>query len=85
MFPANSFEMFRASILLLVATHSCAIGLFIPVEGTEDPYGGRIVGGSQITIAQAPWQASLRYAGSHFCGGAVLSTTAVVTAAHCLV
>lgn len=31
-----------------------------------------------------PWMASLQYKGQHFCGGSVITTRYVVTAAHCM-
>ena len=43
----------------------------------------RIVGGNQIPISDAPWQAYLKI-GSTFCGGVVIAPTWVLTAAHCL-
>jgi trypsin len=44
----------------------------------------RIVGGTEITISQAPYQVSLQYAsGFHFCGGSIIGATWVMTAAHC--
>lgn len=43
----------------------------------------RIVGGSNTTIEAVPWIVSLRVFGSHQCGGSIISTTRVLTAAHC--
>lgn len=43
----------------------------------------RIVGGTQTTIEQHPHQLSLRDASSHICGGAIITQTRGVTAAHC--
>lgn len=45
----------------------------------------RIVGGEQITIDESPWQISLLYFRSHFCGGSIISNKWVITAAHCAV
>lgn len=45
--------------------------------------GGRIVGGENIWIEEAPYQASLMYFGYHICGGAILSKKYIITAAHC--
>jgi hypothetical protein len=46
-----------------------------------------IVGGSQIAISQAPWQvevfAEFQSGNESSCGGAILDSTHVVTAAHC--
>ncbi|XP_075423520.1 ovochymase-2 isoform X2 [Ascaphus truei] len=44
----------------------------------------RIVGGKSATKGQHPWIASLKRNGQHFCGGTIVSSTYVVTAAHCV-
>lgn len=47
----------------------------------------KIVGGSPVSITDFPWQVSLRLVRgarvSHYCGGTLLNTRWVVTAAHC--
>ena len=45
----------------------------------------RIVGGKDYTINQVPWQVSIQLSGSHFCGGTLINSKTVVTAAHCCV
>ena len=59
--------------------------------GTADDDGKRveakeeIVGGSNTTIQQHPWQVSLQTLdGFHFCGGSILTDTWILTAAHCV-
>jgi len=49
----------------------------------------KIVGGSQATRNQFPWQISLQRAGalgswSHSCGGSVYTTRKIIDAAHCV-
>ncbi|XP_023171155.2 trypsin beta-like [Drosophila hydei] len=44
----------------------------------------RIVNGKSIHIEQAPWQVSLQYYNRHVCGGSILSSTVIATAAHCV-
>lgn len=50
----------------------------------------RIVGGPKVTLAQHPWQVALALPEvpndflAQFCGGALISQTWVITAAHCV-
>ncbi|XP_034388451.1 transmembrane protease serine 6 [Cyclopterus lumpus] len=44
---------------------------------------GRIVGGTNSTEGEWPWQASLQVRGTHICGGVLISSQWVVSAAHC--
>lgn len=50
--------------------------------------GNRIVGGSPVIRGQFPWQASVqKYRNGlygHSCGGVILNTTTIITAAHCI-
>jgi len=46
---------------------------------------GRIVGGEKVTISQSwPWMVSLRKWGHHICGGVIISSLFILTAAHCI-
>lgn len=45
---------------------------------------GRIVGGFEIDITTIPWQVSLQSTNRrHFCGGSIISSKWILTAAHC--
>ncbi|KAF5284116.1 hypothetical protein FQR65_LT00116 [Abscondita terminalis] len=63
-------------VLVLIILGLCATSL----AGTD-----RIVGGSAAADGQYPYQVSLRSnQNSHFCGGSVINSNWVLTAAHCV-
>lgn len=43
----------------------------------------RIVGGNETTIELFPWQVSLQLNARHVCGGAIISSLWILSAAHC--
>jgi len=43
----------------------------------------RIVGGSQSSQGKWPWQAAIYYKGTHYCGGAIIANTWILTTGHC--
>ncbi|XP_033734418.1 fibrinolytic enzyme, isozyme C-like [Pecten maximus] len=54
------------------------------INEAEQLSNSRIIGGSDAQISNNPWQVSLRRFSSHICGGVILNSTAVLTAAHCV-
>lgn len=69
------------SCLLLLGTSQ-----ILAQDNDTDTYAPspRIVGGTRAQTGQFPHQISLRRRGSHTCGGSILSSTYILTAAHCV-
>ena len=86
----------RRTPRLAVLTALAAIALLVSATANAQGKGApqpKIVGGSETTIAQYPWQAALvwspavRPGDAHkrqFCGGSLVTTRIVITAAHCV-
>ncbi|XP_051173898.1 vitellin-degrading protease-like [Leptopilina boulardi] len=62
----------------------CFVSFF--VLASASPFlrlDGKIVGGDEIDITNAPYQVSLYMRGNFFCGGSIISENYILTAGHC--
>ncbi|XP_018364198.1 PREDICTED: chymotrypsin-1-like [Trachymyrmex cornetzi] len=58
------------------------IGVLAQQTFAEEPEA--IVGGQTARPGEFPHQVSLRYKGNHVCGGSIIASTKILTAAHCV-
>ena len=77
--------------LALLASLVALLGGVLPVSAQAAPDARpKIIGGTEASIEEAPWQVGLMYygienpRGANGCGGSVISAEWVVTAAHCV-
>ena len=54
------------------------------VSFSEKSVLSKIIDGRETEISEYPWMVSLQLSGNHFCGGALISNSWVITAAHCM-
>ncbi|KAJ3664537.1 hypothetical protein Zmor_000095 [Zophobas morio] len=57
--------------------------LLAGVQAGKRTLNGRLVGGRPTTIQEHPFQVSVIYIDTHRCGGSILKSNYVLTAAHC--
>jgi secreted trypsin-like serine protease len=64
-----------------------AVSLLVPASAAaqgDRSVQPRIVGGHAVSISRYPWQAALFVDGEQTCGGSLLTSRIVITAAHCV-
>ncbi|XP_053362886.1 transmembrane protease serine 5 [Clarias gariepinus] len=66
---------------------SCSTGKIVALKcfdcGTRAKVP-RIIGGVEATLGRWPWQVSLYYSNRHTCGGSIITSQWIITAAHCV-
>jgi len=53
-----------------------------PIAGKNDPF--KVVGGTQAIAGDWGWQVAMKYNNGFTCGGSVLNSQWIITAAHCV-
>ncbi|XP_015433606.1 PREDICTED: transmembrane protease serine 9-like [Dufourea novaeangliae] len=88
--PRKSQQTIEMSLKLVIFACLLAVAVATkPYRGFNLPlFDGRIVGGSEATPGQYPWQVSLQWGMfgtySHFCGGSIVAGQWILTAGHCV-
>lgn len=78
----NSRVKMIKSISVVVALVAL-LGLACAKPSSFDAQGRRIVNGTATTIETIPFQVSILFFNSQWCGGAILDETTILTASHC--
>ncbi|XP_069966475.1 trypsin [Bactrocera oleae] len=83
-------------LIVLLAHSSYASSLSVRSKNTHPyvltEYDSKTIGGSPVAITSAPWQVSVRLllfeiqlGHGHICGGSVITSRVIITAAHCMI
>ncbi|XP_005075829.2 ovochymase-2 [Mesocricetus auratus] len=77
-------EQSNLGMLSSIRAPNCGQSLFKTPPQNYFSHFSRIVGGRQVVKGSYPWQVSLKQKQRHVCGGTIISSQWVITAAHCM-
>ncbi|GAB1292526.1 Ovochymase-2 [Apodemus speciosus] len=77
-------EQGHSETLSSIRDPDCGQSLIKPQPQNYFSLFSRIVGGNQVERGSYPWQVSLKQKQKHVCGGTIISSQWVITAAHCM-
>ncbi|MFZ4486314.1 MAG: trypsin-like serine protease, partial [Candidatus Nanopelagicales bacterium] len=74
----------RAGILALCLVAATAVAQAPPAVAAAREIAPRIIGGAPSGASENPWQVLLLINDRSLCGGSLIASTWIITAAHCM-
>nr|CAH7756160.1 unnamed protein product [Callosobruchus chinensis] len=83
MIPTERYHNNVFAKIVCLGIFLCLVQIVLVNASSVPHLNGRIIGGTNVSILQFPYQASIRRGGSHICGGSIFHYLHVLSAAHC--
>ncbi|XP_054878361.1 transmembrane protease serine 3 [Poeciliopsis prolifica] len=81
-------EVIKLQNAATFSKNQCTSGMVTTLKciacGSRPHYNTRVVGGNISKPGQFPWQVSLHFQREHTCGGSIITSSWILTAAHCV-